>query len=165
MLALGGCLVTEPIQFDDTQLAAYLRNPRPYSFSRVPPVRDAACTGNDNGPFMAFSVDIVDANIDEVLSVRLYVNGRWVEGAKVPVTGQAERGTVTLCATRGDVGEACNHVQMVVTSEFEERGANIYATVDPNDYAEVEWWVLSPALTSPFASQLECTRWADAGVL
>lgn len=167
MLALASaapaCLITEPVAFDDTQMATHLSNPRPFTFTRVPGAPDMVCGTASNGPYMAFTVDVSDGNLNEQLLAKLIVNGRFATDIDIPATGNVARAPVVLCATKIELSAQCNRVELVVSSDFEP-GRNPYATVDPNDFAKVEWWVLGPAESAPNANQNECTRWADGGV-
>ncbi len=156
----AGCLITEPIGFEADQVPAHLSNPRPASFTRVLPVRDPACPGGrtEMGPWMTFGVDISDVNASERLYARLMVNGRRVGGANIPPTGNVERDPVTICVALGNLMDNCNHVELVVTSGFDEEGETPYATLDPLDFSKAEWWVLPRVSKVPIAGQDDCSE-------
>jgi hypothetical protein len=154
VLTLAGCLVTEHIDFEAEQVPAHLSNPQPASFSRTPDEPDPACGGE--GAFMAFSVDVADANVTENLEARFFVNGGYKEGIAISPTGDAARGRITWCATMLDLDLKCNRVEVVVSSDFKASG-DLRETEDPLDYAEVEWWVLQRVPSVPIAGQDDCS--------
>lgn len=156
----SGCLITEPIEFDDTKVPSHLFDPQPFSVSRV--VRGATCLNGEPG--QTFSFRISDANVNEQLVLRLIVNGRQQNAPSIPPTGQLERAPVTLCVRENLLRARCNRVEAIVSSAFKQNSADLHETEDENDYAWLEWWVLAPADIDPTATLEDCLAQADAGV-
>jgi hypothetical protein len=156
----AGCLITEPIGFEVEQVPSHLSNPRPRSFIHVPPAADPAC---EVGFWMAFSVDLSDANLTESLEARLFINGRIRATRNIPPTGQLARDPLVMCARKIHLEAACNHVELVVTSEF-ANSVDLDEPRDPADFTKVEWWILSSVAEVPVAGQDDCSRLFDAGV-
>jgi hypothetical protein len=158
-LAANGCLILDPIEFDDRQLPSHLDTPSPSGFARVPDVPESRCAGTlVQG--MAFGVKVYDANTNEALTGRLIVNGgpnrNYVYTFAIPANGKYERGDVWQCAELERFDATCNHVELLVTSEFDS--AFPYGTTDPFDVARMEWWVLGRARDTPNADPNDCAR-------
>ena len=97
---------------------------------------------------------------NEALTGRLIVNGgpnrNYVYTFAIPANGKYERGDVWQCAELERFDATCNHVELLVTSEFDS--AFPYGTTDPFDVARMEWWVLGRARDTPNADPNDCAR-------
>lgn len=160
-----GCLVTERPDYTEENVPANVRVVSPSTFTRVPPERDPLCTSEEM--WMRFEAQVHDANLEDVLSGRVLVNGVRIAQSSVNAivpTGEEDRGVVPFCLSRGNLRRACNRVELLVSRQFDE-GPTDYSTRDPNDFAKVEWWVLGPASEYPQVSADECERhFLDGGV-
>jgi hypothetical protein len=165
----SGCLILDPIEFDDRQIPAHLDQIDPFSFTRVPEQPDPFCMadGGANGakkPGMVFTIRVSDANTNEPLDGRIIVNGgpntNFVDDFHVPATGSYDRGTVRVCAPLDWLKASCNRVEVLVTSDFSSSFP--YGTTDPNDVAKVEWWVLGSVRDTPNADPNDCAKYMES---
>src|SRR5688572_9087746 len=63
---VSGCLILEPIEFDDRQLPSYLEPIEPYSFSRAPDTPETSDQNCESGdPGMLFRANVSDPNTTE----------------------------------------------------------------------------------------------------
>jgi hypothetical protein len=166
---LGGCLVTNKIEYDETNYPPYVMPISPDNFTRVPGTPDKRACGDypmpdDNTPWMAFIVNVSDPNIEDDLEARLVVNGSRADDKVVPRTGRIDRAPLVLCAKLRDLTANCNRVEVVVTSHFSFQGAP-YATQIPDDRGYWRWWVLANAGESPKAQPSDCTEQLQDGGL
>ncbi len=158
----SACLVTDKPKFGEANAPASLRpiSPR-QSLLRAPLTPNPLCAADRN--FMAFEVEILDANISDVLNARLYINRVYIVGREIPPTGEISRGPLRLCAPQRELLSSCNHVVLVVANAF--GGEFEYEVRVESDLAKVEWWVLPPADEDPMAVTDNCERLFDGGVL
>jgi hypothetical protein len=167
---VSGCIVTDPIDYDEDNIPANLTAVSPLTFTRVPPTADIACMGNtENGlkDNMLFEVQVLDANLSDELIGRVLVNGdlnpsNLVE--PIAISGKMDRGVISLCVRRDLLDQPCNRVEYLVSRGFTDF-PDYYTTRDRLDYAKVEWWVLGRAELHPTATANDCERLLrDGGV-
>lgn len=170
----SGCLVTDHPEYGEPIVPSNLVPLAPAGFTRVPSVADEECTNPSSTPvtdrtrdlaeWMAFEVEVSDANVEDSLDARLVVNGREVSASEIPQTGEAYRGRLRICAKLRDLSSAaCNRVEMLVSTGFHVVGAP-YATRQPGDLARWEWWVMGPSEAYPEVKASDCTMQdSDAG--
>jgi hypothetical protein len=167
------CLVTDRTEFGEPNVPAHLKPVSPAEFTRVPIQPDSACNSmggpdpespSDITPWMAFTVEVSDPNVEDVLGARLVVNGSGeADGVTIARTDKVERGTITLCAKRREFDEPCNRVEFLVSSSF-SIGGHPYGTDIAGDLVREKWWVLNAAGDDPTVTASDCeTRQADAG--
>lgn len=147
-----GCLVTDKPEFGEPNTPASVRPLSPRTLTRAPVVPDVLCGADKN--FMGFEVEILDANVADSLEARLYVNGQYEAGRRIPSTGQISRGKVRLCAQRRKLLSSCSHVELVVSSAF--GGQLEFEVLVEGDIGKAEWWVLPPVDEAPMAVSEDC---------
>jgi hypothetical protein len=165
-LCASGCLILDPIEFDDRQIPAHLDQLDPFTFTRVPDQPDPFCLGTPGDAMegMVFSVRVSDANTSEPLEGRLIVNGgpsnNFVYNFHIPATGSYDRGPQRVCAALDRLNATCNRVELLVTSDWSNSFP--YGTTDPNDVARVEWWVLGSVRDTPNADPNDCAKYMES---
>lgn len=161
-LLTPGCLVTDQLEFGEPNVPANLRAVSPASLSRLPPkeLADPECGESA----VAFQVQVSDANVEDSLQARLFINGSLNTGfeREIPSTGEVLRAPLTLCAKRANLSTICNRVELVVTNRF-LNDDNPYGVDDPEDLARIEWWVLAPASEAADVQLSDCISLLQTG--
>lgn len=160
-----GCLVTDQAEFGEPNIPSTLEPLQPTSLARVPPDPNEECfpsseriddrTPADLTDWMVFAVKVTDANIEDQLEARLVVNGQDVNAKEIAKTGKAYRGELRLCAKLRTLSEACNRVEMLVSSDFHVEGRP-YRTRQEGDLARWEWSVFGLASDFPEIYPSDC---------
>ena len=135
-LTVSACLVTDKPVFGEPNTPTSVLAKAPRTLTRAPLFADQLCESADKR-FMAFEVEISDANVSDKLIARLLVNGDYEVERPIPANGQISRGTLRLCARKGELTKTCNHVELVVTNSF--GGPGKYEVLDPTDIGKAEW--------------------------
>ncbi|MET0341888.1 MAG: hypothetical protein ABW252_12860 [Polyangiales bacterium] len=161
LLASASCLVTKDVDFSVQNSPPAVTRTSPEDFATVPETSDADCSTVGETIFMRFDARIVDIDVDQTLQARLLVNGVIVGQGQRQI-GPArrnlpERTFAPFCISADNLREACNLVELVVSSAFDPlAAADPYATELPNDLGRTEWWVLPRAANQPAARAADC---------
>jgi hypothetical protein len=167
--------VTDKINFSEKNVPTQLTIVRPAPFTSMPAVPDPECSdanvvpnpSDDDAAALFFKVEVADQNTDGELIGRLIVNGEVnhsrASPPKIAASGTYTRDPITICLSAKDLNRPCNHVEVLVSNDFDEGPGYPYKPSDPNDRAEVEWFVLGLAANSPDEMGEGCRALFDGG--
>ena len=174
LLLAVGCLVTDHPEYSEANVPANLVRVAPKADFERAMGDPQACGGTGTSStrlWMPFSVEVSDANVDDELLARIFVNGKWLSdrNASIPKTGSVERGELVMCAGQDDLDGPCSLVEIRVTRQFADnnQSANHYAPADPDDIASERWWVFGESADEPEALPEDCAEKErlDAGIV
>jgi hypothetical protein len=154
LLFLLSCLVTDHPEYGEPNVPAHLVRIAPHDFDRASP-DTRLCMGTKS--WMPFQVAVSDANVDDSLEARIYVNGRWLSDRNVEIkkTGKAERlPPLLMCAAQEDFDSPCNLVEIRVSRRFALN--NVYLPAELGDLSIVRWWILDESSDEPTARPADC---------
>lgn len=143
---LASCLVTDQIEYERPNTPPQVIKEEPLGFRSVPPFGDPECSPgtSDRSPWMSFPARLRDVDVDDVLRVRIIVDGERVKASNIKPNGKPERDFPPFCLERFRLKKPCLHVEMVVSREFANPDGETdpYSPDEPNDLGYAEWWVL-----------------------
>lgn len=143
---VSSCLVTDQIEYDRPNTPPEVIKEPPLGFRTVPIIGDPECSPgtSDRSPWMSFPVRLRDVDVDDVVRVRIIVNGVRVQASNIKPNGKPERDYQRFCLEKHRLNAPCLHVEMVVSREFANPDGETdpYSPDEPNDLGYAEWWVL-----------------------
>jgi hypothetical protein len=134
---LLSCLVTDHPEYGEPNVPPHLVRGPPLDFDRARPGPECVETNS----WMPFHVAVSDANIDDSLEARIYINGDWLSNRNVQIsrTGVAERAPLVMCIDQDKFNGLCNLVEIRVSRRFALN--NVYEPLEPGDLSIVSWWI------------------------
>jgi hypothetical protein len=159
-LPLLSCLVTNHPEYGEPNVPAHLVRGPPMDFDRAAP-SPTLCSSSgasEGSSWMAFHLVVSDANVDDDLEARIFVNGSWLSGnnVQIPKTGVAERGPIYLCAGQRSFNTKCTLVEVLVSRRFALNQSNLPA--EPGDLSLVRWWIFDESMEAPDAVPADCSE-------
>jgi hypothetical protein len=153
LLFLLSCLVTDHPEYGEPNVPAHLVRGAPLDFERARPGPECMETNS----WMPFHVEVSDANIDDTLEARIYVNGDWIPNRNVTIvrTGVAERAPLVICADQRDFDSRCNLVEVRVSRRFALNEQ--LEPLEPGDLAIVSWWIFDESTEEQNVVPADCT--------
>jgi hypothetical protein len=157
-LLLAGCLVTDHPQYGEPNVPAHLVRGQPDDFAHAGPTT-LLCGGTGTSSsrlWMAFRALVSDANIDDPLEARIYVNGEWQSGNNVEIakTGSAERDPLIICAPQDSFDTPCNLVEVRVSRRFALNEPEQPA--EAGDVSLVSWWIFDETAEESDVAPVDC---------
>jgi hypothetical protein len=155
-VVLGGCLVTEKVEYAVRNTPPAITSMSPSAITRIPERPPFVC---GTQPGIELTLDVRDPDVDDEVNVRLRVNrGRlYYQGAAktIPRSGDAQRSTTTWCvpATARAFPNACNLVEVLVSGEFE---GEAFEPTTPGDLTTARLLVLARVSDEPGATADDC---------
>jgi hypothetical protein len=152
LLFLLSCLVTDHPEYGEPNVPAHLVRGLPRDFERARPAPECV----ESNSWMPFHVEVTDANIDDNLEARIYVNGDWLANRNVQIlrTGLAERAPLVMCADQTNFNSPCNLVEIRVSRRFALN--DVFAPLEPGDLAIVSWWIFDESIEEQEVLPADC---------
>jgi hypothetical protein len=157
-LLVLSCLVTDRPEYGEPNVPAHLVRVAPDDFVKASG-DDLLCelTGvASERRWMPFQALVSDANFDDVLEARIFVNNQWNinHRVRIPKTGKAEREPLVICADRLSFNSPCNLVEVRVSRDFSLDDPSLPEV--PGDLSILRYWIFDEAVDEQLVLPAQC---------